>query len=218
MKVLKYRFRKAGSNNQSCLIATYENGGLKSIEVIGSPIELWEAGAIRSNVPLKVEALEHWENESVTVEQITLSSAGEKLALFCAEYKKRFGVNYLVEAGDPTRICFKDMTPRLLKLYFDNKLWWGKQPKSIQNYDYQYNALLQLASGKNPTPRGSGGKFPNHWSKEYEKKLNGKRLVEYWRHLRCLGLKPLKSDSGVVFKWVDELEKSKQTLFEGESS
>lgn len=200
----KREYRVSVPGNPDFILATYQDGELYALEGIHKLGQFWESVCINAPIPLQEKDIphnrEHYKG-MVLIEKVQGSGTGDKIAMFCAAYKKHLGINYRHNYGDPRLIADIDVTPELLDLYFTNKEWWGKQPKHIRNLAKNYNALLQLQAAPAVKPK-AGIEFPDEWDKNFESKLKGNQLTAYWKHLRKLGLKAEKDAMGNTIKWV----------------
>lgn len=120
----------------------------------------------------------------------------EKIALYCRLYEQKTGLKYKVSPADAGKMKGLKITYDLLVFYFASENFLFKNKYSIGNLTKYYNELcVEFANaGKS--------KHPNSWSLEYENKLKGKELSDYWAHLRSLGLKPKKGRMGETIDWV----------------
>ena len=129
------------------------------------------------------ELLKRQENEGIR----------KKIALFCGLYKQEFGVNYKVSKKDSLMASKVEFKPELLKIFFRENYWWNKDRKTIENYTKNINTLQLIEAGVQQDTS-----LPNKYSPDYEKALQGDKLVEYWQHLRKLEWKPRKLNGRVV--------------------
>lgn len=197
----KRQYKIATPGSKDFILATYEEGELHALEGIHKLGKFWEDVCINAPIPLYEKEISRKLEQFkglITIEAIKGSSTGEKIAMFCAAYKKHLSISYRRNYGDPKLISQIEVTPELLDQYFKNTEWWGKQPKHIRNLVKNYNALLQLKT----KPKEKAITFPDEWDKQYESKLKTVQLQHYWKHLRSLGFKPEKDAMGNVLKWV----------------
>lgn len=198
---MKYKIKQKGST--LCMTATYEEGTLTALEGIQHLAKLWATWAINAPVPIEeagiTAAIEQYDGV-LEYEAVQLDRADKKIAMFCAVYKKHFGITYQPHGRDRAAVARARMDDELLELYFTNKEWWGKQPKSIHNYAKNFNALQQLMAEKQD--KAASSPHPNEYQRDYEKKLSGAALSEYWQHLRRLGYRAKKSKTGKIIDWV----------------
>jgi len=128
--------------------------------------------------------------------------ANQKIALFCSRYEFHKKRKYQVTPAESGK--FKQskvkITAEILDAYFlsENFLFKGKH--GMGNLIKYYNQLLdEIATG--PI-----SKHPDHWSKTYEDKLDDEGRVEYWAHLRGLGLRPVRDRVQRVTDWIKAVE------------
>lgn len=205
MRTVQYKITAPGHNNY--MTVTYENGKLQAIEGIHLMAKLWEDVAINEPIPIEEELIPAKMEQyagMVGMEKIMLSSTGEKIALFCRIYQEELGVKYAASRVDASKISKLKIDEDLLRLYFKNEEWWGKQPKSIVNLANNYNALLQLqAAGTKPAKQKA--EFPDYWTQSYQDRLPTNRHSAYWKHLRNLGLEPVRNGMGKVVEWAKKV-------------
>jgi hypothetical protein len=120
----------------------------------------------------------------LTIEEI-VSSAHVKITLFCDKYKHYTGVPYKVSAADSGKMKHVEINESLLNQYFTSDNFLFKNKYSISNLVKYYNELLVEYKGVKKS------KFPNVYDRDFEKKLSGQELMNYWSHLRQIGLKPV---------------------------
>lgn len=183
------------------VVATYTNGVLSALEGIRNIGILWECIPINAPIPFKereVEKMARIYDYAVEVQQIELDQTSVKVAMFCAAYKQHTGLKYQVRKADVAKAAEVPMEGKILDLYFTNKEWWGKQPKSLSNYVSNYNNLMQLANQK---PARAEDKYPSEPDMEYIKKLTlpeGVKVQQFWYKK---GWRPVKSATGEIIKW-----------------
>lgn len=132
------------------------------------------------------------------------SAPNEKVALFCKFYMQfKNNQKYKATGIDGKRLKDYKITPEILTTYFKstNFLFVGEAGSpgrhSVMNFCTYYNQIIaeMAEAGKS--------KYPDHWSLEFENKLNPQQLAEYWSHLRGLGLTAKKDErTGRVTDWV----------------
>lgn len=124
--------------------------------------------------------------------------SNEKIALFMDAYANNSnGLKYRITEREAGMIKNYDVTIELLKTYFSSNSVLFKDKYSISNYCKFYNELCREAY----STIGSS-KFPKKYDRDYEAKLTGKELSEYWKHLRGLGLTPKKDRQGRTTNWL----------------
>lgn len=114
-------------------------------------------------------------------EKVNELPVNEKIALFCRAYKYYKLIPYKVSPSDAGKIKHIDINKQLLKVYFTSNNFLFKGKHSISNLVKYFNELRSEAAAP------ASGKFPNKWDKDFERKLSGKELIEYWKHLRAIG-------------------------------
>lgn len=203
MSEVKYKIMAPGSNNS--MVATYENGELTALEGIHHMAKMWDQWCINAPVPLREKEISdkvRTYEGLVSIELIELSKNDAKIAAFCKKYREEVGVPYRRSLADVSAMRSVDVSDELLDTYFNNTEWWGKQPKSIRNYAKNYNALMQLLNQPKKAAKKKGVAYPDHYDREFARKLKGPQISAYWRHLRNLGLKPQKTATGTIIDWV----------------
>ena len=182
------------------VLVTYENGHLAEMSGLQHIGRLWEHTPINLPIPFRESEVEKMATEyrtQVACQKIAMTSVGEKTAAFCRAYKKHLGIPYNVRKGEPSKLKDLKLDSDLLDLYFTNKEWWGKQPKSVRNLATNYNALLQLKN----IPMQKKNNYPGEPDLSFEKKLSTAELPSLWKHWRAKGFKPVKGRGGRVTHW-----------------
>jgi hypothetical protein len=182
-------------------VATYENGVLSAIEGIAKIGILWESIPINAPIPfqeVEVEAMAKLYDYAVTCTKLVTDGAGEKVRAFCAAYKSHLHISYTVLKSDARKLEGLTVDELLLKTYFTNKEWWGKQPKSITNYASNYNNLRQLLVRPAAAEKS---KYPTEPDMELFKKLDPVEGMKAAQHWYKLGHRPIKSSTGDIIGW-----------------
>ncbi|MGE0931692.1 hypothetical protein [Peijinzhouia sedimentorum] len=173
------------------LLLSYEGGKLKAIELAFKPaLNSFQFEALKQELPLQESDIAKLEKIGLRV--INQQATNEKIGLFCKLYEAKFGIKYKVSAADTGKIKRVDVNEALLNTYFSSENFLYKNKWSISNLVKYYNEL-RLEHTKGPA-----GKFPNSYSAAVAQKLSGQELVEYWKHLRDLGLSAVKDRLGNV--------------------
>lgn len=170
---------------------TYEEGVLIGLEIAFKPaLDATKTDQLIRAIPTQPDNLAHLRHMGLEVKQ--LAAPNEKLALFCRVYEKHKGIKYKVSAADSGKIKQINPTEEQLHAYFrsENFLFKGKQ--SIANLVKYWNEFRADQAGQ------GASKFPNDWQPELIKKLSPQETVQYYKHLRDLGLQPIKSGTGQI--------------------
>jgi hypothetical protein len=188
---MKTTYNLTSSAREGSLKLTYENGLLIAFEISFKPaVEREKHIRLFSTMPVLEPDLAMLENLGLTVTKEALPN--EKLALFCRIYEKHKAIKYKVTAADAGKIKQINPTEEQLHAYFrsENFLFKGKQ--SIANLVKYWNEFrAELA--------GAGKKqYPNEWNPDLIKKLSPQETMDYYRHLKSLGLEPVKAGGQVV--------------------
>lgn len=174
---------------------TYEAGNLISLEIAFKPA----LDAIKTEHLLKaIPPQDHGLFNHLQLLGLTVTKAAapnEKLALFCRVYEKHKGIKYKVSAADSGKIKQINPTEEQLHAYFrsENFLFKGKQ--SIANLVKYWNEFRADQAGQGKPS------FPNEWQPELIKKLSPQETVQYYKHLRSIGLEPIKSGTGQIMSF-----------------
>lgn len=191
---MKTTYELTSAARDGSLKLTYENGLLIGFEMaFNPPVEREKHIRLFSTMPVLEPDLAMLEKLGLTV---TKSAApNEKLALFCRVYEKHKGIKYKVSAADSGKIKQIDPSEELLHFYFrsENFLFKGKQ--SISNLVKYWNEFRADQAGQ------GASKFPDEWNPDLIKKLSPQETVNYYKHLRSLGLTAIKSGTGQVIGW-----------------
>lgn len=131
------------------------------------------------------------------------SKGGQRVALFCAAYRQKYGHNYLVSGKEGALLKQLTLTnehnfEEVVVAYFECNAWWAS-PKNIGGLVSRINELRHWMS----TPQNEASTkwhFPDGYSKtrEQECKTN-EELQAYWKHLRAQGYQ--KTRVGIVETW-----------------
>ncbi len=139
----------------------------------------------------------------VTEEARSDSKGGQRVALFCQAYKKKYGNTYLVSVKEGAllkRLALKSESDfeKLLEAYFECSQWWAL-PKNIGGLVSRINELRHLMSSSKNNQRNVWH-FPDGYSKTREQECKTtEELLAYWKHLRALGYQ--KTRVGIVETW-----------------
>lgn len=192
---MKNTYRLTSDRLDGYLQATYNGGYLNNLElVLKKPMNEFQFNAFVRLTPYR-EDPEKFKELGLHVEVVQEQPANKKIALFCLLYEKYKGIKYKATARDGGMIKNIKVSEELLKHYFESESFNFKGKHSVNNLVRYYNELLQEIAGKGKA------QYPNHWSKDFESKLNSVQMQEYWAHLRRMGLKPYKDAVGNVKEW-----------------
>lgn len=130
-------------------------------------------------------------------------ATNERIALFCKLYESKTNIKYKVSPADAGKMKGLKISSELLDFYFASDNFLFKNKYSINNLTKYYNELCVEMANANKS------KYPDHWSLEYENKLQQNEVYQYWAHLRSLGLAPKKDRVGKTTEWIkkEHLEK-----------
>lgn len=191
---MKTTYELTSEARKGSIKATYEEGLLIAIEIdfnppLTNPKTAWVFGSLPTNAN-KVEDFNSLKGYGLTVSKAM--QPNEKLALFCRVYEKHKGIKYKVTAADSGKIKQINPTEEQLHAYFrsENFLFKGKQ--SIANLVKYWNEFRADLAGQGKS------KFPDEWNADLVRKLTPQETVNYYSHLRGLGLKAVKSEAGQV--------------------
>lgn len=195
----KFRSDKLGGS----LLITYFKQALMSIELdIKKPLTPKQWFYMSSLITPHLDDLKEENFLKAGLSLDTLRSeasqlpANQRIALFCAFYEKYKSIKYKVSPADSGKIKLIQITEDLLTAYFSSQNFLFKGKHSISNLTKYYNELrAEMAeAGKS--------KHPSFWEKAYELKLKPDEQVDYWRHLREIGLQPKKDRLGNITDWI----------------
>jgi hypothetical protein len=206
-KITIYKF----SNNRikaNFLLAYYADGELdeiKNIRLLGT-----KASQIIQKIPFleKELVVEDFDTE-VTAVLLPTYTIEAKVALFCTHYEANMGGKYKVLTGEASTLQAINPTDKMFDIYFKNKEWWHKQPKSIKNFYTHFNdiqALLRKETTNQKTGNDANYRHPADWTKEYERSFEPSELSKLFAYYRKLGWEAVKSPVGDTLKW--QLKKS----------
>lgn len=192
---MKNTYKLTSDRLDGHLLATYSDGYLHHFElVLNTPMDEFRFNAFVRLTPYR-EDPHKFKELGLGVELLQELAPNKKIALFCTMYEKYKGIKYKATARDGGMIKTIQVKEELLKHYFESESFNFKGKHSINNLVRYYNELLQEIAAKGKDS------FPNHWSKEFENKLDTVKMREYWAHLRRMGLKPIKDAVGNVKDW-----------------
>jgi len=192
---------------QGEIILTYHDGTLYNILFrLQNNLTQEQIVYFKERLPFTVEALPEFKmGGGITIEEYREVPANDKVALFCEYYRryikddKNNPVEYHKSKRDHLMIRTFEVTERLLITYFTSNNVLFKNHHGIGNYCKFYNQLRAEAAGAYNKPEQ---KFPDSYDREFEKKLTGKSLSDYWAHLRSKGLTPKKHRDGSTLDWL----------------
>lgn len=192
---MKTTYELTSKARQGSAKVTYEEGNLISLEISFKPaLDAIKTDFLLKAIPPQDHGLfNHLELMGLTVTK--QSGPNEKLALFCRVYEKHKGIKYKVSAADSGKIKQINPTEEQLHAYFrsENFLFKGKQ--SIANLVKYWNEFRADQAGQ------GASKFPDEWNPDLIKKLSPQETVNYYKHLRSIGLTAIKSGTGQVIGW-----------------
>ena len=175
--------------------ATYNKGYLNTFEIaIKTPMSEFQFNALVRLMPYREDS-GRFRELGLQVQLIQEEAANKKIALFCRLYEKYKSIKYKASRRDGGMIKNITVTEDMLKHYFESESFNFKGKQSVNNLVRYYNELLQEIATKGTS------EFPNHWSKEYENKLDTVKIQEYWKHLRRMGLRHVKDAVGNTKEW-----------------
>lgn len=174
----------------------FVNGYLIMIEMdFKEPLNPDTFDTLMMTIPYQEDKLNVMTALGFTISEVL--APNKKIALFCAKYKEEHGIAYKASRIDGARIKEFKITEDILKHYFKSENFLFKGKHSITNLLQHYNVLLQeMKAADQPKTN-----HPKKYDREYESKLKGKDLSEYWAHLRGLGFKPVKDRFGNTVDW-----------------
>ena len=188
---------------------TFEHNTLTELKMnFKEPLSAVQQQLFRINFPFQINDLDGFRKLGFSVVQKDAKKRmenGDKVALWCKAYNAYLRRKYKDAADRPGsyRMMPKeigmlgnaDFTAELLEAYFSCDDWWCRT-KSVGNFVSHLNetALLLLE----PAPEK---KHPAAYDRDYERKLDGAALTDYRRHLRELGLQPVKNKTGQIVDW-----------------
>lgn len=192
---MKNTYRLTSDSLDGYMQATYHKGYLNTFEIaIKTPMSEFQFNALVRLMPYREDA-GRFRELGLQVQLIQEEAANRKIALFCLLYEKYKGIKYKASPRDGGMIKNIKVSEELLKYYFESESFNFKGKHSVNNLTRYYNELLQEIAAKGKA------QYPNHWSKDFESKLNSVQMQEYWAHLRRMGLKPIKDAVGNVKEW-----------------
>jgi hypothetical protein len=170
---------------------TYELGFLIGFETtFKPPLDSDKLGFLISNLAVAESGIDQMKSLGLTITKE--AQANEKLAIFCRIYEKHKSIKYKVTAAEAGKIKQINPTEEQLHAYFrsENFLFKGKQ--SISNLVKYWNEFRADLAGQ------GSGKFPNEWNSDLVRKLSPQETINYYTHLRGLGMKAIKTEAGQV--------------------
>jgi hypothetical protein len=127
----------------------------------------------------------------------------EKIALWCRLYEQFKGIKYKVSPADSGKMKTLSINEELLTFYLDDKAlpenattWLFRGKQSIANL-VKYQNEVRAAMAK-----PSDSRFPDHYSAEFERKLDGPGITEYRKHLMGLGLVPKRARDNTIIDFI----------------
>lgn len=146
--------------------------------------------------PLRAELLDAG---CIILESEPAMATNQKVALWCRLYEQHKGLKYRVTGKDAGMLSKLPLNEDLLAWYLNDKdmpqnattwLWRGKQ--SVANLARYWNEVRAAMAAP------AASRWPDHYSKEYERKLTGEDITAYRRHLRSIGLTPVVGRDGAI--------------------
>ncbi|HMR18388.1 MAG TPA: hypothetical protein PKA53_03730 [Sphingobacterium sp.] len=193
---MKQTYKLTTSKLDGYIQVTYFNSYLIGLEInIKQPMSQFQFDSFIRLLPYDLD-LDKFRLLGLHVEEIKEMAANKKIALFCTMYEKHVGIKYKASRQDGGKIKGIKVDEQVLTHYFSSQNWTFHGKWSVSNLVRYYNELLQEIASKGKP------KHPDTWSQEYANKLAPADLSGYWKHLRGLGLKPVKDSVGNVKDWV----------------
>ncbi len=200
MKLDKFALYSAKIKGQ--VIVTYQNERLHSI-IFDERNQLTDLqySKLKENIPANHAAEAAFAKlglSSTRPEPKKQTPVSDKIALFCRLYKQfKNGLAYKVSSADAGKIKLLDLDEDLLLFYFKSSNFLFEHKHSISNLAKYYNELRADQAGLNAAKKI---KHPSTYSVAHENSLTTDQVLEYWKHLRSLGLRPVK-DRGKTVAW-----------------
>ena len=192
---MKTTYELTSKSREGSAKVTFEDGILIGFEMEFKPaLNAEKTHQLLRALPASDINLHHLTLLGLELKRIATPKApNEKLALFCRIYEKHKGIKYKVSAAESGKIKQINPTEEQLHAYFrsDNFLFKGKQ--SISNLVKYWNEFRAELAGQ-----GASKKYPDEWQPELVKKLSPPEYMEYQKHLRSLGLEPIKMPTGHI--------------------
>lgn len=193
---MKTTYKLTSDKLDGHLLVSYENGILKAFQIeVKTKLSLKQLGVFLSTLNYYEARVRDFETIGLQVMLEAGDRTNNKIAVFCRLYERYVGVKYKVSRADAGKMKHIKVDEAMLVHYFQstNFLFAGKW--SISNLVKYYNELLaDIARQGKP-------QYPNGWDAGFAAKLQGPELSAYWKHLRQLGLKPVKDRQGNVVDW-----------------
>ncbi|TXI13488.1 MAG: hypothetical protein E6Q66_09870 [Pedobacter sp.] len=195
---------------QGSLTLVYENGVLKSfVNEFKKPLNAIQEAGIKRVLQFNFDQFNALDYAAIGLDLVSTESTGEssnggqRVALFCQEYKQKYGNNYLVSKKDGAllkqlSLPNKDDFEKIVVAYFDCAEWWAS-PKNIGGLISRINELRQWMSAPQKDASAKWH-FPDGYSKTREQECKTNEEIQaYWKHLRAQGYQ--KTRVGIVETW-----------------
>ncbi|MGD1960521.1 MAG: hypothetical protein ACFB2Y_16800 [Fulvivirga sp.] len=143
-----------------------------------------EAAIVTKAFPLRLSDLSNLK-KVFKVREIPERTASDKLKLFCMYFKAKRGSTYTANKFERANIKNVVMNSALLEAYFSTDSYPLTYAKTINDYIKHYNHIRDIS--RNGAPKKA--RFPNEYNKDFERRLEGAEISQYWKHLTNLGWK-----------------------------
>jgi hypothetical protein len=174
-----------GTRIDGHLELTFTDAILNRIEIaVNKPLNEKQFRALVEGVPMHEQDLPQLQRLGLSWS--LLLPTHDKIALWCRLYKEYKGIAYNVSAADAGKIARIKVSEDTLRHYFTSANFLFKDKHSISNLVKYFNELLAEIAA----PKLVKSKHPDHYSKQYEDRLDANGLTDYRNHLRSLGLVP----------------------------
>ena len=172
---------KLKSNKFSgAIYLTFDGSLLTCIDFhLNSPLTDRQFYWLRERLPkYRIEIQKLIEGTGMTCEEVNAHSVQDKIIMFCKYYKHYRGFNYKPQTLEKANVKNVQVTKEYLEAFFQSDL----SDFTLNNYIKRFNITRDFVHNGKPDKR-----FPNQPDPDFEKKLSGKELSDYWAHLRKKG-------------------------------
>jgi hypothetical protein len=172
------------------ILVEYLNGHVSMVQIT-TPLTIQQFRYLMNNIPMTEDAINSGKLDFI-VHHVTHLQIG----LFCRLYAQVKGIKYKVSASDAGKMKTIKVDEATILHYLRSENFLFKGKHSISNLVKYYNELMaEITAG----PKTSS--HPNYYDQKYEQSLQAGARSDYWKHLRSLGLTPVKNHTNAIVGW-----------------
>lgn len=181
------------------LYMRFENEDLTHVEFgFTKPLKAEQWRWIRERLPQHQHELPEL-GEGFQIGEVTPKSVREKIIMFCSYYKHYRKINYVAKSQEKNNLKNVPVSDQLLRIFFESPL----VDFTLTNYIKRINITKDISLNGRQNLSNNTQKMPDHWDRDYERKLSTEDMVKYHQHLHSLGWRRRNTPHGSVWYETD---------------